>query len=312
MTSASPSISQDASSLRAAALLTLKSKAKPRYHLPPRADRPSPDDASSVASTRRATPSPELDYGSDDGIADAEGSTEEDEVEGEKEEGEISDDDTGAAAKTSPTLMDIDGGPLPGLASSSVGVKPPEDTSGQHRNHASPPMTFTPTAPKAVTHSTSVNSNSSVPKVSIVMSGQPSTASGTLPTAVKPISPTAPPLELGSHSSELSRITKLPTPSHTTTGTPPASILSDVTSRHIASRPSQRDVNRHETDAAANFDRSKDSRRASPPVSSQEANTTTSLSIQPPLDSAHVRPSLNSELSVWFHYSNLLIHSIIL
>lgn len=316
MASASPSISQDASSLRAAALLTLKSKGKPRYHLPSRVDRPSPDDASSVASTRRATPSPDLNYGSDDGIADAEGSTEEEELEGEKEEGEISDDDAGAAVKLSPQPMDIDDGPLPGLTSSSVGVKGVEVTGSQYRSHASPPATLAPTAPKAVMHSTSVDTNSAMPtsEAPIVISDQLSTTPIILTTASKPISSTVPAAGASTRSSDHSPITKLPISplrASSTASRAPASISSDPASGHFSSRSRYRDANRKESDATANLEHSEDIRRASPPVFSQEANTNPSLSILPHMDSAHVRPSLNSELSIWFHHLDLPMNSIV-
>ena len=123
--STTPPIFQDISSLRDAALKTLRSR--PKAKPPPTQQsglRPSPgypDDNSSVASTKGAPPSPVLDYGSEDGLADAEGSTEEDEpVEGEKEEGEISEDEAPQPSKPPalPVSMDVDNEPLPGLMSS--------------------------------------------------------------------------------------------------------------------------------------------------------------------------------------------------
>ncbi|KAF8527572.1 hypothetical protein BU17DRAFT_81778 [Hysterangium stoloniferum] len=122
MASATSSAAPDVSSLRAAALLTLKSKRRPRRAPLAQVRRTSPDrpdDGSSVTATRRGPPSPELNYGSDEGLADAEGSTEEDEpLGGEKEEGEISDDEIAPPKDTVP--MDIDTEPLPGLISPSA------------------------------------------------------------------------------------------------------------------------------------------------------------------------------------------------
>lgn len=120
MPATTPPLPPDVSSLRAAALLTLRSKSHPRLPIAPgkRTLPDYPDDISSVASTRHVLPSLELDYGSDDGIEDAGGSTEE-ENSGEKEEGEISEDE--APPKPPPTsvmAMNIDEEPLPGLMSS--------------------------------------------------------------------------------------------------------------------------------------------------------------------------------------------------
>ncbi|KAF8514787.1 hypothetical protein JB92DRAFT_119895 [Gautieria morchelliformis] len=303
MASAPPSISQDASSLRAAALLTLKSKTKPRYHPPSRVDRPSPDDASSVASTRRAAQSPELNYGSDDGLADAEGSTEED-GEGEKEEGEISDDEAGAGVKASPMLMDIDNEPLPGLTASSITPRSSEDASGlRHRGHNTPPTSLVPTAPKAVTLSTSVNSDSATsgPRSSTIVPDHPSITSSAASAAAKPTSHGAPAVEVGSRSSNRSPVTKIPTPPPRTSSSsnkPSLSFTSDATSRFITPRIPHRDADRRATDPVPNLERSKANRHTSPspPVFSRQVNSKPSLSTLASLDNTHVRPSLSSEL----------------
>ncbi|KIJ53497.1 hypothetical protein M422DRAFT_25373 [Sphaerobolus stellatus SS14] len=145
MTSTTPPLPKDISSLRAAALLTLKSRSKPRQlQVQQPGLRPSTDhvdDNSSVASTKRAAPSPELDYGSDDGMEDAEGSTEEEEAHGgEKEEGEISEDEAPPAKNLGgPAPMDVDEEPLPGLMSFSMSRQaqearrssPPKQVSGK-------------------------------------------------------------------------------------------------------------------------------------------------------------------------------------
>jgi hypothetical protein len=298
MASAPPSISQDASSLRAAALLTLKSKTKPRYHPPSRVDRPSPDVASSVASTRRAAPSPELNYGSDDGLADAEGSTEE-EGEGEKEEGEISDDDAGAGAgvKAFSMLMDIDNEPLPGLTVSSI---TPDAGGLRHRIHNSPPASLVPTAPKAVTLSTSVNSNSATsgPRSSTIVSNNPSIPSIAASTAAKPTSPRAPAVEVESRSSN-----RPPTPpprTSSSSNTHSLAYTSDATSRFITPRMPHRDADRRVTDPLPNSERSKANRYTSPspPGFSRQVISKPSLSTLLSLDNAHVRPSLSSELFI--------------
>ncbi|GJJ13382.1 hypothetical protein Clacol_007635 [Clathrus columnatus] len=117
MASASSFVTQDISSLRAAALLTLKPRSKSRP-LPRRTSPEHPDDTSSIASTLRAPPSPELDYGSDDASGDAQKTpVNEEKKEGEKEEGEISDDETHRVVKPNLSMADIDNEPLPGLTS---------------------------------------------------------------------------------------------------------------------------------------------------------------------------------------------------
>lgn len=117
MASASSYTTQDISTLRAAALLTLKSRLKPR-RLARHPSLENPDDTSSIASTRRAAPSPELDYGSDDTPpTDTAVQVDQEKKAGEKEEGEISDDETQQVTKSSFSMMDIDNEPLPGLNS---------------------------------------------------------------------------------------------------------------------------------------------------------------------------------------------------
>lgn len=117
MASALSYTTQDISSLRAAALLTLKSRLKPR-RLVRHTSLENADDTSSIASTRRAAPSPELDYGSDDIPAtDTTVQVDQEKKAGEKEEGEISDDETQQVTKSSFSMMDIDNEPLPGLNS---------------------------------------------------------------------------------------------------------------------------------------------------------------------------------------------------
>lgn len=114
MAAASSYTTQDITSLRAAALLTLRSRPKSR-RLPRRTSLEKPDDTSSIASTRKAPASPELDYGSDDASENGNNpqiQTEQEEEAGEKEEGEISDDETRRIAQPSSSGMDIDSEPL--------------------------------------------------------------------------------------------------------------------------------------------------------------------------------------------------------
>ena len=291
MASAPPSISQDASSLRAAALLTLKSKTRPRYQLPSHGDRP--DDASSVASTRRAAPSPELNYGSEDGIADVEGSMEE-EMDGEKEEGEISDDDAGTAVKAS-TLMDVDDGPLPGLTSSSMNVTDVGNTSGlQHRSHKSPPASLHHTVLKPTTLSISSNFDSAISVSADSSNGglnQLSMVPTALSTAVQPILSSVP---ASARSLEGSPTTKLPTPPpriSSVPSQPSSSIPLNLTSSRYITPPGRRDVDLRESVPTAHTERSRANRHASPPMFSRQITS-------PPVDDAHVRPSLNSGLFV--------------
>ena len=274
--------------------MTLKSKIKSRYHPPSQ-----PDDTSSLASTRKAPPSPELNYGSDDRMADADESIEGDERgEGEKEEGEISEDDTSAAVKTSPTLMDIDDEPLPGLTAPLTNVQDSEDTGALiHRSHKSPPADLVPPVLKTPTLSTSDNSNSAISgpgSSSVIVLNRPSTQSALKSVTTGAVSPTNPATEAGSRSSNRSPANNLPTPfprPSSGASKPSVSFTSDSTSRFIPPRLPQRDTDRRVTDPVANTERPKAKRYTPPPVFSRQPSSKPSLL---PVDNAHVRPSLSS------------------
>lgn len=301
MAMTSSSIAQDVSSLRAAALLTLKSKAKPRNHPPSQA--PFQDDTSSVAPIQRAPPSPVLNYGSDDGMpVDGNESTEGDDgddgTEGEKEEGEISDDDTGAAAKAPPMLMDIDDQPLPGLNASSINVTDSEDADAlTHDGQKSPTTSLAPATSKAPTDTHSNSALSGPAKSSAVVLDDLSTQPVTTSTAAKPIPSTTPSLETGSRPSKPLPVNKQSTPPLTPSVTSKTSVpsTSGPISRIVPPRPPPlHGTDRQETDLIVDTERTKTNRHTPPPVFSRQLNSKPSLLL---LDDAHVRPSLSSELS---------------
>ncbi|KAF8585104.1 hypothetical protein K439DRAFT_1081471 [Ramaria rubella] len=290
MASITAPVSQDASSLRAAALLTIRSKARPRYQSSGE-DRPPQDhldDASSVASTRRIAPSPELNYGSDDGLADAEGSTEEEE-EGEKEEGEISDDDV-TPAKTSPITMDVDNEPLPGLASSSSRTWYLEDTSGlQSKNHLRtspvPPSTYPSTKPASRIFE------------------QPHTTTsftGTLDTTPLSTVPTG----SGDHALNQSPVLKRPASPRN----PPASSKSSAPSSHLPNASFSRflspqaETDRHGSDSAA--EQAKVTGLSSHPSSSRQV---TSKFDVPSTDTTLIRPSLNMTVEDFMEAKTIIL-----